>query len=55
MIGRTDASSPKFSSKGYVDSAFRNSVLSDSKKTESSELKRYFDIEFLSSDTQPIV
>ena len=35
--------------------AFRNSVLSDSKKKESSELKRYFDIEVLPSDTQPIV
>jgi len=29
--------------------------LSDSKKKESSELKRYFDIEVLPSDTQPIV
>ena len=38
-----------------MDSAFRNSILSDSKKKEASELKRYFDIEVLPSDTQPIV
>ena len=29
--------------------------MSDSKKKESSELKRYFDIDVLPSDTQPIV
>ncbi len=38
-----------------MDSAFRNSILSDSKKKEASKLKRYFDIEVLPSDTQPIV
>ena len=29
--------------------------MSDSKKTKSSELKKYFDIEVLPSDTKPIV
>ena len=38
-----------------MDSAFRNIVLSDIKKKKSSELIKYFDIEVLPSDTQPIV